>query len=133
MRAHLKTAFWCGLLLSAGTLAAVVVVAPFWAVFSGSDVDLGPIRVLATIAMICLYGWTALVGVEIRGPRPRASLLASIATALSAVGLLAGLLAVWPVGAAADDGGVRWLFAGGCLALTLLAVAAGLVRRRLEG
>jgi hypothetical protein len=133
MSTHLKTAFWHGLVLCGGLLAALVVIAPFWTVFSGSDIDLGPIRMVATAALICLYGWTALVGVEFRGPRPRASLLASIATALSIVGLLAGLLAVWPVGAAADDGGVRWLFAGGFLALTLLAVAAGLVRRRLEG
>lgn len=132
MRLHLKTAFWHGLILTGMILGAFVVVAPFWAVFMGSDIDLGPVRVLATTALVCLYGWTAVSGIEIRGSRPHASLLSSLVVALSGVGLVFGLLAVWPVGTAADHPEARWGFATGLIAATLVALAAGMLRRSLE-
>ena len=123
-----------GLGVMAITLGALVVLAPFAAVFSGSDIDLGPVRIVATGIAVCVYGFTGLAGLDVRGSRPRASLLSSIVVALSAVGLLTALFAVWPsVGISAQDEHARWLLAGTMLALTLIALAIGMLRRSLEG
>jgi hypothetical protein len=132
MRLYLKTALWHGLMLTGMLLAGFIVIAPFWAVFVGSDIDLGPARALATAALVCLYGWTALAGVEVRGARRHASLLSSVIVALSFAGLLTGLFAVWPVGDAAGQAYERWLLAGALLAATALTLAVGMLRRELE-
>lgn len=134
VRAHLKAIFGGGLGVAAMVLGALIVVAPFAAVFSGGSVDLGAIRIVALAAVVCLYGLTALAGLDIRGSRPRASLLSSTVVALSVVGLLAALFALWPgVGVSAQDTHARWLIAGMLLALTVVTLAIGMLRRSLEG
>jgi hypothetical protein len=134
VRAHLKTVLRGGLMVAAPLLLALVVLAPFASVFRGGDIDLGPVRILATVIAVCGYGLLGLAGLDIRGSRPRASLLSSIVVALSGLGLLTALFAIWP-GAGITDHETyqRWAFAGVVLALTLVAVAVGMLRRSIEG
>jgi peptidoglycan/LPS O-acetylase OafA/YrhL len=133
MTAHVK-AILLQVLLSTLMLCLILLVAlPFMAVLSGGEVATTPFQVLGSVVALCFYGLTGLAGVGFRGARPRPSWFASTVVALSAVGLLTALVAIWSgLGPTPESAHARWAVAGIMLMLTLGGVALGTIVSRFE-
>ena len=133
MRARTKALLLQVLMATLQLCLALLVGLPFIAILSGSDVDLTPLQVLGTVIAVCIFGLTGLAGVGFHGPRPRPSWFASTVVALSAVGLLTALVAIWSgFGPTPESAHARWTVAAIMLALTLGGVVLGTLVSRLE-